>query len=312
MKIICDPKDYAIEPCVATIGFFDGVHKGHCYLIEQVKAVAASKGLRTALITFPVHPRKVIDANYQLDLLSTFKEKVELLSNTGVDYCFLLEFTPEISALTARDFMADILKNQFKVESLIIGYDHRFGHNRSEGFNEYCQYGKEIGMDVLRAKGLSIENRKIGSSVIRAALISGNLDQANFYLGYHYYLDGVVEQGFQLGRTIGFPTANIAITSGKIIPADGVYAVRVSVEGKDYIGMLNIGVRPTVHNGTNRTLEVNILNFSDDIYDKNIHLTFIKRMRPEIKFSGIEALKAQLHQDKEDVENVFESQMPLY
>ncbi len=312
MKIICNPKDYAIEPCVATIGFFDGVHKGHCYLIEQVKAVAASKGLRTALITFPVHPRKVIDANYQLDLLSTFKEKVELLSNTGVDYCFLLEFTPEISALTARDFMADILKKQFKVESLIIGYDHRFGHNRSEGFNEYCQYGKEIGMDVLRAKGLSIENRKIGSSVIRAALISGNLDQANFYLGYHYYLDGVVEKGFQLGRTIGFPTANIAITSGKIIPADGVYAVRVSVEGKEYIGMLNIGVRPTVHNGTNRTLEVNILNFSDDIYDKNIHLTFIKRMRPEIKFSGIEALKAQLHQDKEDVENVFESQIPLY
>lgn len=305
MKIICDPKDYAIEPCVATIGFFDGVHKGHCYLIEQVKAVAASKGLRAALITFPVHPRKVIDANYRLELLSTFKEKKDLLSQTGVDYCFLLNFTAEISALSAHNFMVEILKKQFYVDSLIIGYDHRFGHNRSEGFNEYCQYGKKIGMDVMHAKALTIEGRKVSSSVIRSALLSGDLDLANCFLGYNYYLDGSVETGHKVGRTIGFPTANLSVDLDKIIPADGVYAAGVSVEGTKYVGMINIGHRPTLNNGTNRTIEVNILHFSDDIYGKTIRISFVKRIRSEIKFDGVESLKNQLHKDQIEVERIF-------
>lgn len=307
MKIICDLKDYAIEPCVATIGFFDGVHKGHRYLIEQVKAVAASKGLRSALITFPVHPRKVIDTNYRLELLSTLKEKEDLLNQTGVDYCFLLNFTAEISALTAKNFMDKVLKKQFHVDSLVIGYDHRFGHNRSEGFNEYYHYGKEIGMDVVHAKALTIDGRKVSSSVIRTALLSGDIDMANSFLGYDYYLDGFVETGHKVGRTIGFPTANLSVDPEKIIPADGVYAVCVSVGGADYIGMINIGHRPTMNNGINRTLEVNILHFSDDIYGKTIRVSFVKRIRSEVKFNGIKELKDQLYNDKAEVERIFKT-----
>jgi len=305
MKIICNPKDYAIEPCVATIGFFDGVHMGHRYLIEQVKAVAASKGLRAALITFPVHPRKVIDRNYNLELLTTLKEKEELLSQTGVDYCFLLNFTAELSALTAHDFMSQILKEQFHIDSLIIGYDHRFGHNRSEGFNDYFQYGKEIGMEVIHAKALTIEGYKISSSVIRTALLSGNFNKVNYYLGYNYYLDGVVVTGHKIGRTIGFPTANLSVDPDKIIPPNGVYAVRVSVDDTDYIGMINIGHRPTVNNGANRTIEVNILNFSDDIYGKTIRVYFVKHIRSEVKFNGIEELKTQLYKDQVEVERIL-------
>ena len=311
MKIICDPKDYAIEPCVATIGFFDGVHKGHRYLIEQVKSVAASKGLRSALITFPVHPRKVIDPNYRLELLSTLEEKEDLLSQMGVDYCFLLNFTAEVSALTAHDFMDQVLKKNFHVDSLIIGYDHRFGHNRSEGFMDYYQYGKDIGMEVIHAKAFTIEGHKISSSVIRSALSSGDFDQVNYYLGYNYYLDGIVVTGHKVGRTIGFPTANMNVDSDKIIPANGVYAVRVSVEGSDYRGMINIGHRPTLNNGLNRSIEVNILNFSDDIYGKTIRVYFVKRIRSEVKFNGIEALKEQLHKDQADVERIFEDQTTL-
>jgi len=311
MKIISDPKAYTIEPCVAAIGFFDGVHKGHRYLIEQVKAVGLSKGLRTALITFPVHPRKVIDPDYKLELLSTLKEKETLLSQAGVDYCFLLDFTAEISGLTAYDFMAKILKEQFHVDSLIIGYDHRFGHNRSEGFTDYSQYGKEIGMEVIHAKALTIEGRKVSSSVIRKALLSAELDLANFYLGYDYSFDGVVVTGHKVGRTIGFPTANVSVDSDKLIPADGVYAVRVSVEGNYYFGMINIGHRPTLNNGVNRTLEVNILHFSDDIYGKTIRVSLVKRIRPEVKFNGVEDLKVQLHNDRANVEEIFKNEIDL-
>jgi riboflavin kinase/FMN adenylyltransferase len=309
MKIICDSENYAIEPCVATIGFFDGVHRGHQYLIEQVKAVAADKGLRTALITFPVHPRKVIDPDYKMEFLSTLSEKEELLDKTGVDYCFLLNFTSDISGLSAHDFMFEILKKQFKVDSLIIGYDHRFGHNRSEGFKDYYQYGKEIGMDVIHARAFTIDGHKISSSVIRTALLSGNLDQANSYLGYSYYLDGLVVTGHKIGRTIGFPTANLKVDSSKIIPANGVYAVRVDVEGQEYAGMINIGFRPTLNNGINRTIEVNIINFNDDIYGKAIRVYFVKHIRSEIKFSGIEELKSQLHKDQADVKGIFKSQI---
>lgn len=309
MKIICDPENYTIEPCVATIGFFDGVHKGHQYLIEQVKAVAADKGLHTALITFPVHPRKVIDPDYKMEFLSTLSEKEELLDKTGVDYCFLLNFTSDISGLSAHDFMSEILKKQFKVDSLIIGYDHRFGHNRSEGFKDYYQYGKEIGMDVIHARAFTIEGHKISSSVIRTALLSGNLDQANSYLGYNYYLDGLVVTGHKIGRTIGFPTANLDVDSSKIIPANGVYAVRVDIAGIEYAGMINIGFRPTLNNGINRTIEVNIIDFNNDIYGKAIRVHFVKHIRSEIKFSSIDELKSQLHKDQTEVKDIFKSQI---
>lgn len=310
MEIIKNISDVQIEPCVATIGFFDGVHRGHRFLIEQVKAVANAKGLRSALITFAEHPRKVMQKDYQPELLSTPKEKAELLVSTGVDYCIILDFTLEIAALTAREFMIQILKDRFHVHALVIGYDHRFGHNRAEGFEDYCRYGDEIGMEVLRADACIVNDVSVSSSVIRLLLQEGEVGMAAKCLGYEYYLDGTVVDGYKVGRTIGFPTANLKVEdSDKLVPADGVYAVRVTVVGKQYMGMLDIGHRPTFNNGKDKSIEVNILDFSSDIYEQSIRITFVSRIRSDIKFKKVEDLIAQLHRDEEDVRKIFEDKI---
>lgn len=317
MQIISDNSAIAPEPCVATIGFFDGVHLGHRYLIRQVERIAAAKGLRSALVTFPVHPRKVMNADYHPELLTTTEEKISLLSRIGVDYCLMLDFTPEISQLSAREFMRQVLKERYHVECLVIGYDHRFGHNRSEGFEDYVCYGKEIGIEVIRADAYTsnIEigesrNIPVSSSLIRRLLHEGDVDLAARCLGYEYFLDGTVVGGYQVGRKIGFPTANLDVDDAdKLIPADGVYAVWVEFDGKKYMGMLNIGVRPTVDNGPHRTIEVNILHFHSDIYDKCIRLTFVKRTRPELKYNNIDELIEQLHKDAEETEAILLAQL---
>lgn len=313
MLIVQDTSIIAPESCVATIGFFDGVHAGHRYLIQQVKEIAAMKGLRSALVTFPIHPRKVMNADYHPELLTTAEEKISLLSETGVDYCLMLDFTPTISCLTAQEFMTQILQERYHVKCLVIGYDHRFGHNRSEGFEDYVRYGKAIGIEVIRARActnnIEIDTANsipVSSSLIRKLLHQGEADLAARCLGYEYFLNGTVVGGYQVGRKIGFPTANLSIDDpDKLIPADGVYAVRVTFDEQTYMGMLNIGIRPTINNGSNRTIEVNILHFHSDIYDKMIRITFVKRTRPELKFDNIEELIAQLHRDAEEVEELL-------
>lgn len=313
MQIIPDISAIIPEPCVATIGFFDGVHTGHHYLIQQVKEIAAAKGLRSALVTFPVHPRKVMNADYRPELLTTAEEKIHLLAETGVDYCMMLDFTPEISRMSAKEFMTRLLKERYQVKYLVIGYDHRFGHNRSESFEDYVRYGEEIGMEVIRARAVTSDiatsdsqNVPVSSSLIRTLLHQGDVDAAARCLGYEYFLDGTVVGGYQVGRKIGFPTANLCVDDPeKLIPADGVYAVWVTLDGKTYMGMLNIGMRPTIDNGTNRTIEVNILHFHSDIYNKTIRLTLVKRTRPELKFDTIDALIGQLHKDAEEVEVIL-------
>lgn len=313
MQIIRDTSAIYPEPCVATIGFFDGVHSGHRYLIQQVKEIAAAKGLRSAIVTFPIHPRKVMAAEYRPELLTTPDEKIGLLSEVGIDYCLMLDFTPEISRLTAQEFMSRLLKERYQVRCLVIGYDHRFGHNRSEGFEDYVRYGKAIGIEVIQAHAYSdnvqIEKElsmPVSSSLIRKLLHEGEVDVAARCLGYEYFLDGTVVGGYQVGRKIGFPTANLSVDDpDKLVPADGVYAVWVTFDGKTYMGMLNIGVRPTIDNGPNRTIEVNILHFHSDIYDKFIRLTFVKRTRPELKYSNIDDLIAQLHKDAEETEAIL-------
>ena len=303
MQIISDIPDILPELCVATIGFFDGVHAGHRFLIEQVKEVAAARGMRSALITFPVHPRKVMKTDYRPELLTTLDEKTALLSETGDDYCIMLDFTPAVSQLTAREFMTDILKERYRVEALVIGYDHRFGHNRSEGFEEYRRYGEAIGMQVILARAYIYNDLHISSSAIRDYLHLGDVSMANRCLGYDYFLDGIVVGGYQVGRKIGFPTANLNVDDpDKLIPADGVYAVHVSFDGRIYAGMLNIGHRPTLDNGMNRSIEVHILHFHSDIYDKFIRISFVQRIRSEMKFDGIDALIEQLHKDAATVE----------
>ena len=307
MEIIRDIDKINIEPCVATIGFFDGVHQGHRFLINQIKAVARAKGLRSALVTFSAHPRKVMQKDYQPQLLSTPKEKAELLATTGVDYCIVLDFTPEIARLTACEFMEDILKKKLNVASLVIGYDHRFGHNRAEGFDDYYQYGTKIGMEVLRAKACIINDVNVSSSVIRLLLQEGEIDMATKCLGYNYYLDGTVVDGYKVGRTIGFPTANLKVEDqDKLVPADGVYAVKVTVTGQEYMGRLDIGHRPTFNNGTNKSIEVNILDFNSDIYEQFIRITFIRRIRSDIKFKKVEDLIAQLHRDEAEVRRILQ------
>lgn len=310
MQIIPDNSAIIPEPCVATIGFFDGVHAGHRYLIQQVKEIAATKGLRSALVTFPIHPRKVMNADYRPELLTTPEEKISLMAETGVDYCLMLDFTPEIAHLTALEFMTQILKERYQVSCLVIGYDHRFGHNRRESFEDYVRYGEAIGIEVIRAQVYSNniktetgQNTPVSSSLIRKLLHQGDVDIAARCMGYEYFLDGTVVGGYQVGRKIGFPTANLNVDNpDKLIPADGVYAVWVTFDGNTYMGMLNIGKRPTIDNGPDRTIEVNIFHFHSDIYDKFIRLTFVKKIRPELKFNSVDELIAQLHKDAEEVE----------
>ena len=306
MQIIDNIPDIPLEPCVATIGFFDGVHLGHRFLIEQVKELAKDKGLRSALITFPVHPRQVMKSDYRPELLTTPEEKIELLKAQGVDYCIMLDFTVELSQLSALSFMKDILQQRYNVSTLIIGYDHRFGHNRSEGFEDYVRYGQQIGMNVYRAQACMIDDLNISSSLVRAHLLEGKIDLSTRYLGYNYSIEGVVVGGYRVGRTIGFPTANLDLReSNKLIPSDGVYAVRVEVKGCLYAGMLNIGYRPTLDNGSKKSIEVHILRFDEDIYDEKIRLYFVSRIRSEMKFSGLDELIAQLKRDAAFVDSVL-------
>lgn len=290
------------QPIAATIGFFDGVHAGHRFLIGELKKVAAERGLPSAVITFPEHPRAVLHADYQPKLLNSFGEKVEQLATTGIDYCIVLPFTAELSQLSAQAFMADVLCRQFNVRTLLTGYDHRFGHNRADGFEQYVGYGKACGLEVLRATVFKGDAPHISSSEIRKELAAGKVEQARALLTYPYRLKGTVVSGYQVGRTIGFPTANIRVNEPfKVIPGKGVYAVRVRLEGKEYKGMLYIGCRPTVNNDEGISLEVNILNFSGDIYNREIEVTFEHYVRNDIKFQSLDELKQQLTNDRETV-----------
>lgn len=292
-------------PLVATIGFFDGVHIGHRYLIDQVKEEAVKRGLPSAVITFPVHPRKVLQKDYQPALLCGFDEKIERLASTGVDYCVCLDFTVEISGLSARRFMQDILKDRFSVNTLVIGYDHRFGHNREDDFTDYRRYGNEMNMDVIEAKVLPGFDH-VSSSRIRRLLGEGYMRKAAKLLSYNYTISGKIVEGFKVGRTIGFPTANIQVwETYKVIPAFGVYAVYVHVDEAKYEGMLYIGKRPTLHNGDNISVEGNLFNFEGDLYNKSLTAEFLDFVRPDEKFSDIDTLKQQIENDKETVMKVI-------
>ena len=305
MNLIEDTYPQALPPTVATIGFFDGVHLGHRYLINQVKIAASQCGWCSSIITFPVHPRQVIQSDYQPQLLSSPEEKIKLLSQTGIDNCILLPFTQELSKLTAYEFM-QLLYDKYKVRMLVIGYDHRFGHNRAETFEDYCRYGRELGIHIMQATAYTQEQDKVSSSAIRRALLSGDVMTAQKYLGYNYFLEGTVVSGYQVGRKIGFPTANLRVDFPyKLIPSIGVYAVRVQVAGQQWKGMLSIGYRPTINNGNDLSIEVHILDFQGDIYNQKMRLEFIEFLRPEIKFDSIDELIAQMHKDKEETIKVL-------
>lgn len=290
-------------PSVAAIGFFDGVHRGHRFLIGQVRGEAVRRGLASAVVTFPVHPRKVLQADFCPRLLTTPQEKLALLAEAGLDLCFLPDFTPHLAALSAREFM-EVLRGRYNIRVLVIGYDHRFGHNRAEGFGDYVRYGGELGMEVLPAEAYRLpslpDGRPVSSSLVRQLLAEeGDVSLAADCLGYRYFLEGTVVGGRGVGHRLGFPTANLQVGNpDKLVPANGVYAVQVDFGGRRRGGMLNIGVRPTLDNGDDRSIEVHVFDYDGDAYGLPMRLTFVQRMRGEQKFASLDELKQQLAQDE--------------
>ncbi|MEG1580454.1 MAG: riboflavin biosynthesis protein RibF [Bacteroidaceae bacterium] len=306
MQVIRDINKEKAAPSVATIGFFDGVHCGHRALIKQLRKIAHERGLRSMLITFPEHPRLVMNGDYKPELLSTPTEKICQLASTGVDYCVLLPFTAEIAQLSARDFMKKYLQQELGVQVLVVGYDHHFGHQANEHFDDYVNYGKELGIDVIQGDACQVDGERISSSAVRLYLQLGDMSKVERCIGAPYAIDGKVIEGHYVGHELGFPTANIdPLSIGKKIPLDGVYAVKVYINGTDYVGMLNIGSRPTIDDSSERSIEVHILNFADDLYGEELHIEFAHRLRAERKFNSREELITQLKRDVVRVESIM-------
>ena len=285
---------------VATVGFFDGVHSGHRYLIDRLKAVARENNCMSMIITFDKHPRQVLNSDYKPMLLSTLDEKLNLLSQTGIDCCVVLPFTADMADLSAHDFMKTILSERLSVATLMIGYDNRFGHRREDGYEQYVAYGKELGISVIDSDSFSYGNGSVSSSMVRRFISAGDVERAAERLGRPYSLSGMVVHGEAKGRTIGFPTANIVpADADKLIPDGGVYAVLVSLDDSSTMlnGMMNIGSRPTF-DGKMQTLEVHIFDFDGDIYKHSLRVFFIKKIRNERCFSSPDELAKQLETDE--------------
>ena len=305
MRVIHDTQAITEPGVMATIGFFDGVHLGHRFLIDEVKAAAAQRGLPSAVIPFPTHPRSVLQQAYQPRLLNSFADKLRLLATTGVDYCIVLDFTEALSQLSAEAFLR-ILATQWRVKGLVIGYDHRFGHDRRDGFEQYVEYGQRWGIEILKAAAFDAGHTAVSSSEIRRLVQEGKVERAAQLLTYAYHISGRIVSGYKVGRTLGFPTANIQPDDPmQLLPGIGVYAVWVEVAGQRYKGMLYIGSRPTLDNGTQLSIEVHILHFSGDIYNDPIRVSFAHFVRGDEKFDSLEALKAQLMRDREVVDQLL-------
>ena len=289
----------------ATIGFFDGVHRGHQFMIDSLTTMAHAQGRLSLVITFDRHPRQVVHADYVPQLITTTDEKLQLLDTTAADHIEVLHFDAQMAQLSAYEFMRQVLHEKYGVAMLLTGYDNRFGHNRAEGFADYVRYGEEMGMKVLQNTPIDIDGLRVSSSLIRRLIVEGNITKANNCLGHPYSITGSVAHGFQEGRRIGFPTANIVPESAeKLVPGNGVYATRVSVEGGEWMpAMLNIGTNPTFQR-QQTTIEAHIIGFEGDIYGRKVRVEFGRKLRDEQRFESIEALQKQLEADKKKVEMV--------
>ncbi len=301
MKLHYNLDNFKASNPVVTIGTFDGLHKGHQLVVRQLKQLAKNWNGESVIFTFYPHPRIVTSPNEtNLRLLTTKEEKIKLFESFGIDHLVIYPFDKSFSELSYTEFVKQILHEKMGTKCLVVGYDHRFGKNREGGYEYLKTCAEKYNFEVKRTRALSVEADKVSSTKIRTALESGNIIKANHYLGYQFTLHGTVIDGRQIGRKLGFPTANIeASDKYKIIPGYGVYAVYTETEGKTYKGMLNIGMRPTFNNNAdNRSIEVNIFDFAGDIYGKEVTLTFIDKIRDEQKFNGVEELVDQLKADK--------------
>lgn len=296
--------------CVATVGMFDGVHRGHQHVIGRVVERAREAGLFSTVITFDRVPRQVLDPSFRPQLLTTLEEKETIIRQLGVDVLAVLPFTRETAGLSAQAFMKQVLHEQLQTKVLVTGYDNRFGHDRTEGIDDYVRYGRELGMEVLRGDAQLMDDgqRPVSSSVIRQLLAEeGRVDLMPHYLTRLYQLRGTVAPGEHIGHRLGYPTANLEVDEAdKLIPAAGVYAVWATIEGEQQprAAMMNIGNRPTFH-GHRQTLEVNILDFEGNLYGQVMTVSFVERLRAERRFDSPEALAVQLEADKEQVKQIL-------
>lgn len=288
----------SIKNPIVTIGTFDGVHLGHRSIIERINQLADKNGGESVLLTFFPHPRKVLYGDDSVELLSTIDEKAELLEKEGLDHLIIYQFTREFSRMNALEYVRDIIVNGIEAKMVVVGYDHHFGRNREGGMSELYEYSQLYGFEVEEISAQEIDDVKVSSTKIRKAIKSGDVSTANMYLTHPYFFDGIVVRGDEIGRKIGYPTANLRVNSEKILPEAGVFGVNLIINNTEYKGMMNIGTRPTVNLKGEKRVEVNIFDFDKEIYGETIRVEMIKKIRNEKKFDSLEALKTQIEKDK--------------
>jgi riboflavin kinase/FMN adenylyltransferase len=301
-------KDYnSTKPSVITIGTFDGVHIGHKKIINQLTSISSKNNLISILLSFFPHPKMVLQNDKELKLINTIQEKEGLLNSLNLDYLIIKEFTKEFSRLSALEFVRDILVNKLNAKHIIIGYDHHFGRNRTANIEQLKEFGELYDFKVTEILAQDIDDIAISSTKIRKALINGEITLANKFLGYNFFFSGNVVHGNNIGKTISFPTANIKIDAPyKLVPKNGVYIVKTTIDNQITFGMMNIGYNPTF-NGKQKSIEIHFINFNKNIYDKTLTIEMILRIRNEIKFNTVNDLKKQLEQDKLSTLNYIKS-----
>ena len=283
---------------IVTLGTFDGVHLGHAAILKKLTQNTHNGTFESTVLTFFPHPRMVLQGKSDLKLLNTINEKIELLEKIGIDNLIIHPFDEKFAELVAEAFVSTILVDQLRVQKIIIGYDHRFGKNRTANIDDLISFGTQYSFEVEQISAQEIDAISISSTKIRTALEEGDIQLANEYLGYRYFLSGTVVKGKQLGRTIGFPTANIALDEEyKLVPQNGVYVVQAEIDGNFIFGMMNIGFNPTVQ-GKQKTIEVHLFDFDADIYNRQIQVSIVQRIRSEKKFESLELLTNQLKEDR--------------
>lgn len=300
MKVFSSIQEFDISSAtVVTLGTFDGVHIGHQRILEKLTTSASVLGCESLVLTFFPHPRMVLQQDAEIKLLNTIEEKTVLLEKFGIGNLVVHPFDELFSQLTAEEFVKNILVDKFKIKKIIIGYDHRFGKNRTASIDDLIRFGERYGFEVEQISAEEIDDVSVSSTKIRNALDAGNISLANQYLGYDYFFSGTVIEGKKLGRTLGFPTANIAVDhTYKLIPKNGVYIVSSVIDGLKFYGMMNIGINPTV-GGDVQSIEVHFFDFNQDLYTKMITVSIHEKIRDEEKFPSVDALKQQLDTDKQ-------------
>jgi len=309
MKVWSIDDTISLKRPVATIGIFDGVHRGHGFILDHLKAQGEAHGGETVVLTLWPHPRIVLNKDlHDFKLLHTRQEKIRELDRHGIDHLVIVPFTREIATLTACGFVQDYLVDRLGIEVLLVGYDNRFGKDRKGDPEGLKMCAEKNRYRIEKLPEYRSESGTVSSSAIRESILKGDLESAGKMLGYDYYLSGSIVEGNHIGRQMGFPTANIhPLDPNKLIPMNGVYAIRTELRGKIYKGMLNIGFRPTIDSAMAvKTIEAHLFDISGDFYDEQVVIHFVKRVRDEMKFSGLEALKQQLNKDKTAIQGLLQ------